>query len=189
MNQWWQMWQGLFSKQTCDNLIMLCKKLAVVNSTIGHGSGHARPDHEIRRSKVRWVGREGRFIPMWDRVVELMDQGNDAAFCFELTQLQPLQFTRYDAADEGHYGWHIDLDWTCEGPQRKLSCVLQLTDSNEYEGGDLELDREANGPDPEELRTIGTFLVFPSFLRHRVTPVTKGVRHSLVGWYEGPKFE
>ncbi len=198
MNQWWQMWQGLFSKKTCNDLIMLGKKLAVQDSTIGHGSGTIRTDSNIRRSKVRWINREGRFVPLWDRIVQLINQANDAAFRFDLTKLQPLQFTKYNAEDRGYYDWHTDLDWvgdggtdeeTGKGLHRKLSCVLQLTGNNKYEGGDLELSKEIERPDPVMLRTIGTFLVFPSFLKHRVTPVTRGVRHSLVGWYEGPRFK
>jgi PKHD-type hydroxylase len=71
---------------------------------------------------------------------------------------------------------------------RKLSLIIQLTDPSEYEGGDFQFDSDIPQPDPAEIKQRGTVIVFPSFLRHRVTPVTSGVRRSLVSWVEGPKF-
>ena len=64
--------------------------------------------------------------------------------------------------------------------------VLQLSRPDEYEGGRLELDRDQ--PTKGEFDARGTVIIFPSFLKHRVTQVTRGVRHSLVGWMEGPNF-
>ena len=65
--------------------------------------------------------------------------------------------------------------------------VVQLTDPSEYEGGNLELQWH-EPPGFENLRKRGTIIVFPSFLKHRVTPVTRGIRHSMVSWMEGPKW-
>ena len=65
-----------------------------------------------------------------------------------------------------------------------------LSESNDYKGCDLKFNRadcEASGrPDPETIRQKGTLLVFPSFVRHSVTPITDGTRHALVGWVVGP---
>ena len=77
--------------------------------------------------------------------------------------------------------------------RRKLSMVIQLTDPTEYEGGSLELDTKQIGgkdkqPNADNLKQLGTTIIFPSFLRHRVTPVTEGKRYSLVCWYEGSPF-
>jgi PKHD-type hydroxylase len=69
-----------------------------------------------------------------------------------------------------------------------MSIVIQLTDPSEYEGGDFEIDSQYPQLPKEEIREKGSVLVFPSFIPHRVTPVTKGVRRSLVSWIEGPKF-
>jgi len=70
---------------------------------------------------------------------------------------------------------------------RKLSLVLQLTDPEEYEGGDLEL---MTSSDPiAVLKQRGLISVFPSFVLHRVTPVTKGTRRTLVVWACGPEFK
>ena len=72
---------------------------------------------------------------------------------------------------------------------RKLSVTIQLSDSNDYEGGDFVFDQEYQSPDPKALRKKGTILVFPSPIRHAVKPVTKGTRKSLVAWVEGPKWK
>jgi PKHD-type hydroxylase len=71
---------------------------------------------------------------------------------------------------------------------RKLSMTIQLSEPNEYEGGEFEIDPEFGVLDQAVIKQRGTVLVFPSFLRHRVAPVTSGIRRSLVCWAEGPKF-
>ena len=74
--------------------------------------------------------------------------------------------------------------------ERKLSFTLQLSDSDEYTGGDLEFT-EFNDADEQfkkDMRKKGTVIVFPSFLQHRVTEVTEVQRHALVGWREGKQW-
>ena len=74
---------------------------------------------------------------------------------------------------------------------RKISVTAQLTDPEEYEGGDFEIKNlwgTMELPIDPEVKNKGTILVFPSMLLHRVTPVTKGKRQSLVQWYNGPDF-
>ena len=68
--------------------------------------------------------------------------------------------------------------------------TIQLSDSKDYEGGDFKFfDPVVQSPDPDKLRAKGTVLVFPSFLPHAVTPVTKGERKSLVVWADGPEWK
>jgi PKHD-type hydroxylase len=118
----------------------------------------------------------------------LVKEANNNAFGFDLNLMREIQFTEYRAENEDHYKWHEDLSWRVnKASHRKLSVVIQLSDQGDYEGGDLELQHEA--PEPEALKRQGTVIVFPSFHSHRVTPITKGVRYSLVAWYEGPKFK
>ena len=71
---------------------------------------------------------------------------------------------------------------------RKLSMTIQLSDPDDYEGGDFvfNVNQIGQSPDREQLRKKGTVLVFPSFIMHGVKPVTKGTRKSLVSWIEGP---
>lgn len=93
---------------------------------------------------------------------------------------------RYSAERKDHYTWHRD----CFAPSvsnRKLSFSIQLTDPTEYDGGILEFT-----PDIKDMFTTGTkkgsIILFNPLLTHRVTPVTRGVRHAIVGWIHGPEF-
>ena len=99
--------------------------------------------------------------------------------------MPPIQLTQYEVG--ASCGWHIDVHWDTElAYDRKLSVVVQLCDPNSYEGGVFEF---GGGPvAPEEFATQGSVLVFPSYLSHRVTEVTKGVRYSIVSWAEGPRW-
>jgi PKHD-type hydroxylase len=110
----------------------------------------------------------------------------ESFFDFELTGLfEQLQFTVYEEAGS-HYDWHLDK-MLSDLPPRKLSLVLQLSDPEEYTGGDLELFVSSNPIKIERKR--GLLTAFPSFTLHRVTPVTSGIRKSLVAWVGGPKFK
>jgi len=102
---------------------------------------------------------------------------------FELSGIEPMQVARY--TNSGFYGWHAD---TGRGSSsfRKLSLSVQLSGQEDYEGGDLEFQGVAKGCNP--LKEIGSAIIFPSFLHHHVTPVTKGTRWSMVAWIVGPPF-
>ena len=102
--------------------------------------------------------------------------------------------TVYNENDKGKYDWHIDTNFFNNNfTQRKLSIVLQLSDPTDYEGGQLELDVHTYGVKlandfKKYVNQKGTVIVFPSFIRHRVTPVTKGIRKSLITWVTGANF-
>lgn len=94
----------------------------------------------------------------------------------------PLVF-KYSADREDHYTWHTD---SIEGDSvRKLSFTIQLTDPTEYDGGDLEFMPAVTD---KKIREQGTMTIFPSYMVHRVSPVTQGVRYTIVGWIYGPDF-
>jgi PKHD-type hydroxylase len=140
---------------------------------------------------IAWVGSKpgDRFINnvIWDHIQTI----NGQAFGFDIQHLEPLQYTVYKSDILGHYKWHRDTFFTKPNMyDRKLTLVMQLSDSDDYEGGDLILEDDffANKPDPMEMRAKGSIFIFPAFIKHTVTPVTKGIRRSLVAWAEGPKF-
>ena len=133
----------------------------------------------VRRSAVSWLPRDPSTEWLYQRVNALLQQLNDRFWRAELADLEVLQLARYGVGD--HYDWHIDL-----GPGRatlrKLSVSVQLSAPQSYDGGDLEFP-DVVGP---VTRAQGAAVVFPSYLRHRVTPITRGERWSLVGWFVGP---
>lgn len=109
------------------------------------------------------------------------------AFRFQILSVSDLLVCRYEVG--GRYKDHIDLG---EGvtQYRKLSVVVQLDDPSDYEGGELVFSSAADAGVPSDIpKERGTIIVFPSFTRHRVEPVTKGTRHSLVSWVGGTRFQ
>ena len=92
-----------------------------------------------------------------------------------------IQYSVYTEQEQGYYDWHVDM-----GPHhaRKLSLVCHLSDPSEYEGGELQINSSGRIIDTE--KGIGNVIIFPSYLLHRVTPVTRGVRKTLVLWVKGP---
>jgi PKHD-type hydroxylase len=95
------------------------------------------------------------------------------------------QIGRYRGDNKGHYGKHFDAEQPKDGIQRKLSVSILLNDPSEFEGGELQFTGVDNC---KVLTKQGSIVVFPSFVEHLVTPVTKGVRYSAVTWASGPAF-
>jgi PKHD-type hydroxylase len=157
-------------------------------ATLGYDG---QSDHtNYRSSEVCWIV-DNDINNLIDRCAY---KANRSDYGFNLSHMQrDIQFARYDSKYEGHYNWHIDTFWGNPSKfDRKLTVIVQLSDSNDYEGGDLLIDNTNSFTEQvsnlNDIREKGTVIVFPSFLRHKVTPVTSGVRESLVSWIEGPKF-
>jgi PKHD-type hydroxylase len=105
---------------------------------------------------------------------------------FEVTGLGPYQFTEYKVGE--YYDWHIDSSPTDDlYKDRFCSIVIQLNDS--YDGGYLQLKDESGDNTIQLDKGIGTMYIFYSNIRHRVMPVTSGVRYSLVNWVSLKKIE
>ena len=183
MRQNWQMWSGAIQPDVIDAIKQRAEEVAFQNATIF--SGEEKND-DIRRSQVKWLSHDNATKQfLW----QYIQQANRNAFGFNIDNLGDIQYTEYEETDEGHYDWHHDINWSQDRAyDRKLSITVQLTDGSEYEGGQFEFSEVAN-PDPGASKKLGTVLVFPSYLKHRVTPVTKGKRISLVGWFEGPRWK
>jgi predicted 2-oxoglutarate/Fe(II)-dependent dioxygenase YbiX len=147
------------------------------------GPGNTNPD--IRRSQVVMLGAEPRYDWLYDRIWAAAQECNRQFFCVDLAGVEAnIQLGRYDSADRGFYNWHTDFAGL--KPRRKISVSIQLSRGEDYEGGDLEL---MYGEQPQRMdRGRGAFIAFPSFLLHRVTPVTRGTRWSLVAWIMGPRW-
>lgn len=90
-----------------------------------------------------------------------------------------LQISLY--GPEQHYTWHPDSDLLFKTPViRKISVITMISDRSEYTGGALELDGLG-----EIILERGDVIVFPSWIKHRVTPVEKGLRKTAVTWISG----
>jgi predicted 2-oxoglutarate/Fe(II)-dependent dioxygenase YbiX len=144
-----------------------------------------KTDANLRRSQVVFLGQEKKYEWLYQRLWAAVQVCNQQCFDVDVASVETnVQVARYDSAESGFYDWHLDL-----GPakaSRKLSISIQLSSSEDYDGGDLEL---MHGNVPTKLdRTRGAFIIFPSFMLHRVTPVTRGTRWSLVAWILGKRW-
>ena len=105
---------------------------------------------------------------------------------FDIDSIKEMNMLKYGVG--GKYDWHQDVIYR-HPKERKFTFIIQLSDSTEYEGGDLEFFENNLGHDPDECREKGSMIVFSSFLYHRITPLTKGNRYSIVGWVFGPPWK
>ena len=124
---------------------------------------------------------------LFNRVESALKIANIQYFNYDVEGIDKLRFLKYGIG--GRYEWHTDYG-RHECSMRKLTGIIQLSDSDEYEGGDFEFgltDTEGSGL-LKGNRDKGCLLVFPSFLSHRVAPLTKGKRYSIITWLEGDTF-
>jgi len=141
-----------------------------------------RPEHN--RSVSRHIVPNADTNWIYQRILGTLAALNSQAYQFDVSGMdEPLYFVTYDEREKGHYNWHYDGTLAGHAP-RKLSITFQLSDPKDYEGGELEFNR--TGEPTTAPKDRGTFVLFPSFVLHRVKPVTKGVRHALVAWVNGP---
>jgi PKHD-type hydroxylase len=185
-------WNNGFSNQELDTIVEVGLEKAAENGVRAEvgDRGRTKPVDEIRRSDLAWLA-PGDVPWLHDRLAWIARDLNARFFGFDLYGFcEHVQFTTYRAEDGegGHYDWHIDRGSSSRNglPPRKLSMVLMLSDPNDYEGGELQIQI---GPKPQILEpTRGIVHVFPSWVLHRVTPVTAGIRHTAVVWTGGAKF-
>lgn len=175
-------WNDSVSSEEVSRIVAMAEAQEKNSASIGD----ALLDNEYRSSKVSWFRYGSDTEWMFDRIAHIVGSINSQFYGFDLHGLcEDLQFTEYYASENGHYDWHQDSGPNTAAP-RKMSIVIQLSDPSDYDGGDLQVlsSREPTSVD----KKLGLAAVFPSFMLHRVTPVTRGTRRSLVAWIAGPKF-
>lgn len=204
---WYWGFESLFWPEQIMRIREICdsgeEKTAV---TDGHNEDN--PDTLVRKNKVSWHDNP----ELYSMIEPIMWQVNQqSGWNYNITAIEPIQYTIY-YGDNNHYAWHTDTlvndpqlkctEGSLAGTIRKISCSIQLSDPSEYEGGDFELLSGINRNYLEEgkenfnlesielghLKGKGAAIAFPSFTYHRVKPVTKGIRRSLVCWFRGPKW-
>jgi PKHD-type hydroxylase len=196
LSQYWK-FEEVIDKQTCKDIIEVGLSKIEQRATVD-SDRNKEAQKQVRSSKIAWI--EDQWI--FDLFSEYINQANfSSGWNFEIDWFEPVQFTKYLATEKGHYDWHVDIsrpygfdkkDW--QGKQRKISAVISLSDPNDYEGGDFEFNFKNNAPGLDtnwpvpELKKQGSIIVFPSYHWHRVKPVTKGTRYSLVVWVLGKPF-
>ena len=188
------LWQGyivktaepLFTPNQCKMIIDAGHQFTQEKAQVGSGKdGH---DTKKRVTTISWIPFD-QLTQMYDKIENQLSSVNLNHFMFDGIKItEPAQFTVYP--EGGFYDWHIDLSaygHTGQQPIRKISMTCLLSDPSEFSGGDL-LFSDISEYNPTPLKQ-GQAIFFASFLRHKVTPITKGTRKSLVMWFGGPPFK
>jgi PKHD-type hydroxylase len=193
----WYIYERALNKKTCNKIIKLGDK-KFEESTVGHDILDGAIDKKIRISKVAWSNDQWLYDLIWP----YMEGANaQSGWKYDIKAAEPMQIAQYKKG--GFYGFHRDGRSDSlsaydrpdlpllHGNVRKLSMSIIL--NNNYDGGQLQfitLDQhgEAKIHTPKNQNT-GCIIIFPSFMAHKVKPVTRGVRYSFVSWFVGPPFK
>jgi PKHD-type hydroxylase len=187
-------YQELFSAVECDAIIKIGESGKLGNPGVGAGTGETRLDLDYRCVLSRPLDPDEETADLdwvYNRIVSRVSWANAERYRFALSGCnEPIQFLRYDTKKKkkknaGHYDWHQDYGGGYASI-RKLSVVVQLTDGDDYDG--CELTFRTHREFTPGLRKRGDTIIFPSWLVHSVTPITRGRRYALVLWVSGPQF-
>ena len=175
----------MFTPEQCRLIIQAGHKEKPEQAKVGGGKG-GKQDTKKRVTTISWIPFNK--MPQMYKVIEnQLSIVNLNHMMFDNVRLtEPAQFTEYPKG--GFYDWHMDLNafgQTGQHPIRKISMTCLLSDPSEFKGGDLAFD---DGKSKITLQQ-GQAVFFASFMRHRVEPVKKGIRRSLVMWFGGTPFK
>jgi len=197
--------QSAIPPKICDDII----KYGLDQQEQTALTGDLKPDKELTEKETKDLSKKRKSNVVWmndkwiyKEIHPYIHQANaNASWNFEWDFSESCQFTKYKL--DQFYDWHCDSwnkpydkpdDPNSHGKIRKLSATVSLSDETEYEGGDFEFDFRSvedgsNQPQVcKEIKPKGSIVVFPSFVWHRVNPVTSGTRYSLVMWNLGWPF-
>tara|TARA_B100001094_G_scaffold47733_1_gene43033 strand:+ start:5234 stop:5785 length:552 start_codon:yes stop_codon:yes gene_type:complete len=169
-----------FTNEECDKITQIGEDIGVKLSGIDVSSLNP-----IRKSWNSFIPFDKDVEWIYNRIGDVARDINSRWYHFDAEGFENLQYIRYE--DDGcHYNWHVDNDLSDDSPQRKIGFSLQLSNGDEYDGGDLQIHHTELFNDLP--RDKGTLIVFPSFCLHRITPVTRGIRKSMVAHLAGRAF-
>ena len=177
----------VFTPEQCQLIINAGRAEPKQDAEIGNGKGIKGGviDTKTRTSHISWIPFK-KMPEMYSIIEKIMKATNGNHFGFDgMTITEPAQYTEYP--EGGFYDWHVDNDVNMqhEPPVRKISMTLLLSSESDFEGGDLELMSEGKIGKLKQ----GQAIFFASFVRHRVKPVIRGNRKSLVMWFGGTPFK
>jgi len=178
----------VFTPEQCQMIINAGRAEPKQDASVGNtdtGIKGGVIDTETRTSHISWIPFK-KMSNIYKDIERIMKTTNGNHFGFDgMTITEMAQYTEYP--EGGFYDWHVDNDVNMkhEPPVRKISMTLLLSPELEFEGGDLELIKEGKIAKLKQ----GHAIFFASFIRHRVKPVIRGNRKSLVMWFGGTPFK
>jgi len=188
----WCYWDDAFNPLEIDTIVKYCEEQGTHMGTT-FGSETEEQIKNVRVSNVKFHDKNEKTAWIFDKLNYIIKSINDEYYGFDLNGYSKFQYTTYNDSENGRYDWHMDTEINSRPHNqedieiRKLSMTLCLNEN--YEGGYFQINV---GKESEPLfiqAKKGRAIFFPSFMIHRVTPVTLGTRRSLVVWVLGPKFK
>lgn len=176
----------MFTKQECERIIALTEEAYSANASVG-GGDKGRIAKEIRSADIFVLENDNENRWIYEKIANAVSIANSTHYDYEIAGIvHGLQLIKYSANGEvqGHYDWHVDAG-RGHVATRKISVTIQLSDPNTYDGCDLIVNDHCNVF--EATREQGAINMFPSYMPHQVTPVTKGERYALVVWVHGSR--
>ena len=172
-----------------DRILSISELYEFQEAKIHSHDNNETVNNEIRESLIKWLIPEAEKTEwIYEKLMMCVMEANNELWEFDINHFRDgIQYTEYHGDKEGHYDWHMDIG-NGNSATRKISIVVQLSDPDDYEGGELQLQLGGDNL-TSILKKKGSVTLFPSYIRHRVTPVTKGVRKSLVLWVGGSTFK
>ena len=177
----WYYFDSYFNEEEIKQIEKTLRSTPYEEATVEGGN------EEYRKSSIKWIMpfQENRWL--FDRLMNCITEANNELWNFDLQSVRDnIQYTEYRSEDKGFYDWHMDIGSGLLST-RKVSLTVQLSDPSDYEGGELELKIGNSSIKPPNAK--GTVIIFPSYFLHRVTPVTKGLRKSMVLWTGGSSYK
>ena len=214
-NYYWY-FNKAFSPSICNKVIKLARSKPKAQALIYDVAGESDALRDLKKKPLTEKEKQTLFKKRKSQVTWLKDSwlykliypfvgmaNKNAGWNFELDWTEKMQFSYYT---KGYfYGWHndsspipgADPSSPTYGKIRKISTVISLSNPASYQGGQFQMDFRAEDPDESdrqfkninELNEQGTLICFPSFIWHRLQPLTKGKRYSLIAWHWGKPFK
>tara|TARA_Y100000768_G_scaffold30720_1_gene20312 strand:- start:888 stop:1484 length:597 start_codon:yes stop_codon:yes gene_type:complete len=182
----WYFFEDGFNKEELNKIEKDTAKLPLHTASTFGGD-----NTDTRSSRIKWVPQNTQWWWLYEKLANYAAEANNIWNFDLVTMPEQIQYTEYLASNDGKYEWHQDIG-PGMGSLRKVSITVQLSEPNEYEGGDLELYLGGSFEKPnieKSPRKAGCVFIFPSYLMHRVAPVTKGTRKSFVLWLGGGHYK
>tara|TARA_Y100000401_G_scaffold68377_1_gene54786 strand:- start:631 stop:1296 length:666 start_codon:yes stop_codon:yes gene_type:complete len=218
LKHYYYYFQSALSPRVCDDIVAYGKQHQTEMAVTGglgrdENKDAYKTDGTMKKGAIKNLQKKRKSEIVWmndkwiyNEIHPFIHQANrDSGWNFDWDFSESCQFTKYGVGQ--HYGWHCDSwdkpydkpdDPNSHGKIRKLSVTVSLSDPSEYDGGNLEFDfrnqvdwernKKSKIKECTEIRPRGSIIVFPSFVWHRVNPVTRGTRYSLVIWNLGLPF-
>jgi len=174
---------GYFTDEEVERIKSLWDNDKIIEAKVSK-AGEPTALDELRKSRIMFINTEKENEWIYNKLAQACLELNTMRFKFDISGFQTeLQLAKYGPED--FFEWHMDYG-PGEASSRKLSITVQLSDPEEYEGGDLQFLINQNALSASKKK--GTAIIFPSYAVHRVLPVTSGTRQSVVGWIGGTPY-